>query len=267
MDNEGLRDLLPSGIDLIFTIRFTKIGIIIEVKSSAVLCRLKIRNLKSTCFFIKIVISVIIVEKCAVFNITAISENDLITGINTDKLTDRVIYAYAFFLGIHLIGYTREHVSDTRINDYISHIHLKRRTRLRTCGIVRHLAVRLAVIHLHLNANTLGASESILIRSLKIKNKLSKLCLRIVITPGDSVSRIKILCKSSRTCGSRLGLATRCGSLSGCLGRESYIRYRRLRDRCRNHISNLGRQSYICNISREIRNIGTWLERSEYLLY
>ena len=267
MEHKGLRDLLPGGIDLILTVRLTEIGIVVKIKTSAVLGRLEIRNLKSTGSFVKIVINGIIVEKRAIFNITAISKNYLITGINTDKLTNGVIYAYAFFLGIYLIGYARKHVSDTRINDYVSHIHLKRRTGLRARGIVRHLAVRLAVIHLHFNADTLSASESILIRSLKIKNELSELSFVIVIAPCNAISRIKILRKSSRTRGNRLGLATRCGSLSGCLGRKGYVGNRGLGNRRCYQLGDLGRQSYIGNVSREIRDIRTGLKRSEDLLY
>ena len=214
MDLKGLRDLLPGGVDLIFAIRFTEIGIVIEIKTSAVLCRLEIRNLESAGSLIKIVISRIIVEKRTVLDITAISKDYLVTGINTDKLADGIVYADAFFLRINLVAYSRRHVSDTRIDDYVSHIHLKRRTSLRAGGVVGYLSVRLTVIHLHFNADSLGASEGILIRTLKVKNELGKLRFVIVISPGDSITRVKILRKSRRTCGSRLRLA----SLRGCFG-------------------------------------------------
>ena len=187
----SLGDHLPRAVYLILAVRFTEIGIVVEIQSAAVAIGIEIRDLEFSRAFIEIIIDVIEVEHGAVGFIASISRNNLESGIFTDKCTVRFIDAYTFLIRIITSGYTRSYVSYVGINDDISHIKLKRRTLTALRSKIADLTVSFAVIHLHLDSYSLVTTQGILIKLVRIKDDFRKLHLGVIIRPRDLVSRGK----------------------------------------------------------------------------
>ena len=228
--NEGLGNRLNGAVYLILTVGFTKIGIVIEIKSAAVDRGIEIRKLKATVFGIQIIVSVIKHENRSVLAVAGICGNDLFTGVNTDKLTRGIVDADSDGIGIKLIAYAGNNVADARINENVAHIHLECGADLALVDVLTDLAVSLAVIKLHKNSDSLIAALSVGAKSVGIENDLGKLHRGIVICPAYLISLGEIIRKSGRASGG-----------DGLFGRSSSVGHRSIDRRTR---SGIGSRSF-----------------------